>query len=386
MAESPFTFYRGAASIMASDLQSTPHSGIRTQISGDAHLLNFGAYASPERRYVFDLNDFDETIGGGAWEWDLKRLTTSVYVAARHLSLTAGEADDAVRACARSYRERMARFGRMRVLDIWYARIDEALLAAAVRSAKRRRSSALERPSETAAHLFPTLATGGDGQPRIVDNPPLVFHPPDDGAFLADVRAAFANYHRSLAIERRALFERFGFADAAYKVVGVGSVGTRCYVSLLLAATDDPLFLQLKEARASVYERYVRPSPFADHGERVVAGQRLMQATSDVFLGWARASDGRTYYVRQLRDLKTSADVDHMRPGELNRYGVLCGWALARAHAKAGGEPAKISGYLGRTGVFDEALVAFARDYAGQNERDYEALLAAVKSGRVVSR
>jgi hypothetical protein len=276
----------------------------------------------------------------------------------------------------------------MHVLDIWYACIDEALLAAAVRSAKRRRAkatSALEQPSESAAHLFPTLATGSDGQPRIVDKPPLVFHPPDDAAFVAEVRATLGTYRRSLATERRALFERFEFADAAYKVVGVGSVGTRCHVALLLAAAGDPLFLQLKEARASVYERYVHSSPFSDHGERVVAGQRLMQATSDVFLGWARAGDGRTYYVRQLRDLKTSADVDHMRSGELNRYGVLCGWALARAHAKAGGEPAMIAGYLGRTGVFDEALVAFARDYAGQNERDYEALLAAVKSGRVVS-
>ena len=386
MLQSPFTFYRGAASIMAGDLQATPVSGIKSQICGDAHLLNFGAYASPERRFVFDVNDFDETTSGGAWEWDLKRLATSVTVAARHLELRSSEIEGCTLACARSYRQNMLRYSTLHVLDIWYSRIDESLLAEAIQSADARRAARgliHQKPSVTSAHLFPSLVTGQDGELRIVEKPPQIFHPPDDAAFIDSMRSAFAHYDRSLTIERRALVGRFHFIDAAYKVVGVGSVGTRCAVALFLAGSDDPLFLQIKEARASVYERYVGAAKFADHGERVVAGQRLMQAATDLFLGWTRADDGHCYYVRQLRDLKTGADIDRMTAAELESYATLCGWALARAHAKASGEAERIAGYLGRSGIFDEALVAFASGYADQNEKDFEALVAAVKSGRV---
>jgi len=387
MAESPFTFYRGAASIMASDLQSTPNSGITTPICGDAHLSNFGAFASPERRFVFDVNDFDESITNGAWEWDLKRLATSVVIAGRSIGLRGRECVLAVRACLESYRGHMAQYAEMRVLEIWYSRIDERLLSQAVGEAQAREfvTGELREPSQSAEHLYPKLVAELGGRPRIVDRPPLVFHPGDDPDFIPTIQATFARYRKLLPPDRRALFERFSFADAAYKVVGVGSVGTRCSVVLFTAGSNDPMFLQLKEARASVYERYGKKSPFKDHGERVVAGQRLMQASTDLFIGWARDDRGRNFYVRQLRDMKTGADIEHMDSSELRRYASLCGWALARAHAKAGGEPAKIAGYLGRRDAFDEAVTAFAHSYAGQNERDHAALVRAIAEKRVAA-
>lgn len=387
MAETPFTFYRGAASIMASDLQSTPNSGIPSPICGDAHLSNFGAYASPERRFVFDVNDFDESIQNGAWEWDVKRLATSVLVAGGSIHLRTRESADAVRACLKSYREHMQQYGTMRVLDIWYARIDERLLQAAVGEAEAREWAAgeLAEPSQSAEHLYPKLVADLDGKPRLVDKPPLVFHPADDPEFIPTIRSTFAHYRKLLSPERRMLFERFTFADAAYKVVGVGSIGTRCCVALFTASSSDPLFLQIKEARSSVYERYAKKSAFKDHGERVVAGQRLMQAATDLFIGWARGDDGRAYYVRQLRDMKTGADIVRMNAGELRRYAGLCGWALAHAHAKASGAAAKIAGYLGRGVSFDEAVTAFAHGYARQNERDHAALLEAIASKRIVA-
>jgi uncharacterized protein (DUF2252 family) len=388
MLESPFAFFRGAASVMADDLQHTPVSGIAVQLCGDAHLLNFGAFATPERQLVFDVNDFDETVDGGAWEWDIKRLAASVAIAARHLRLHARDGERAVRASVRAYREATHGFAAMRVLDVWYARLEEDELAEAVRSAEARRAArakALERPSVSSAHLFPKLVAK-DGPIRIADHPPLVFHPADADAFRATAASALAHYRRSLPPERRALLERFAFVDAAYKVVGVGSVGTRCLIALLVAGKDDPLILQLKEARASVFEPYVDRGAFVDHGERVVVGQRLMQAASDVFLGWARANDGITYYVRQLRDVKTSTDVERMRPRDLERYAALCGAALARAHAKASGRAAAIAGYLGRSTAFDAALAAFADAYAEQNERDYAALVAAAANGRITAR
>jgi len=386
MLRSPFTFYRGAASIMASDLQSTPHSGIKTQICGDAHLLNFGAYASPERRFVFDVNDFDETTQGGAWEWDVKRLAASVAVAGRSLEMRPRANANAVRACVRSYREHMNDYAGMHVLDIWYSRIDENALAEAVRMAQAREAAAaLAEPSHTCEHLYPKLVDESGGAPHIVEKPPLVFHPADDPGFVARVESTFGLYRRSLTLDRRQLVSRYHFVDAAYKVVGVGSVGTRCSIVLVLAAPGDVLFLQGKEARASVYERYVGKCGFDDHGERVVVGQRLMQAATDLFLGWARAEDGRDYYFRQLRDLKTGADVAHMTDQDLERYAVICGWALARAHAKACEAPAKIAGYLGKTAAFDAALAEFANAYADQNERDHAELVAAVRDGRVVA-
>jgi len=379
MSISPFTFYRGAASIMAADLQATPASGIKTQICGDAHLLNFGAYASPERRFVFDVNDFDETIASGAWEWDLKRLVTSVEIAGRHLKHRRRDVERSVRAAAASYRGHVTAFASLPVLDVWYARVDERLLARAVRSAEvRTRAKARETHAEVhgADLTYPGLECDESGALRFRERPPLIFRPPDEPHFVESVKESFERYRRSLSYERRALFGRFRFTDAAYKVVGVGSVGTRCLVGLFIGIDGTPLVLQLKEARTSVYARYGLESGFTDQGERVVVGQRLMQAATDLFLGWAEASDGHTYYVRQLRDRKTGADIERMTPRELEGYAMLCGWALARAHAKASGNAAAIAAYLGRGRAFDDAIRAFATAYADQNERDYETLLA----------
>jgi uncharacterized protein (DUF2252 family) len=381
MSASPFAFYRGAASIMANDLQTTASTGIHTQICGDAHLANFGAFATPERRVVFDVNDFDETIVG-CWDYDLKRLCTSVAILAATRGFRKRVAEDAVLACARSYRQRIAALAQMNVLDVWYARIDEAVLEQAAPDAVEA-ASGVHDPSRAAQQLYAHAVAETDGAPRIVDRPPLVFHPEDAAAFVALVRDAFARYKRSLSFERRELVNRFSFRDAAYKVVGVGSVGTRCAVALLLAGSQDPLFLQFKEARESVYARYGARTACKNEGERVVVGQRAMQATSDLFLGWTRAKDGRTYYVRQLRDVKTGVDLDRVASDELAPYASLCGWALARAHAKASGNAATIAGYLGSSAAFDEAMVAFASAYAKQNASDYEALLAAIASGRI---
>jgi uncharacterized protein (DUF2252 family) len=386
MAETPFAFFRGAASIMASDLQSTPNSGIPTQICGDAHLSNFGAFATPERRLVFDVNDFDETTPGGAWEWDVKRLATSFAVAGRYLGLKSRFRAAAVRACVSTYRERMAQYAEMHVLDVWYARIDQTTFNAAVGGgAPAAADAALAQPSHEAAQEYAKLVDLASDPPRIADKPPYIFHPADDPDYVSRVAKSFERYRHTLPMERRALFERFTFVDAAYKVVGVGSVGTRCSVALFLASKGDPLFLQIKEARASVFERYLGPVKYSDHGERVVAGQRLMQAATDIFLGWARADDGHAFYVRQLRDMKAGADVAHMNETSLENYAIVCGWALARAHAKAGNTAAAISGYLGRGGAFDAALVKFAESYADQNERDYEELVKAVHDGRIAT-
>jgi uncharacterized protein (DUF2252 family) len=379
MLQSPFTFYRGAASIMACDMQSTPNSGIQTRICGDAHLLNFGAFGTPERRFIFDVNDFDETTVG-AWEWDLKRLTTSFEIAGRFLKLRGADARDAVLACARSYRERMLEFADEHVLDVWYARVDEDVIGNLVSAAEQRSIAA----QQSDVHLWPSVATRPDGSLVVADKPPKVFHPPDSDAYEEIVRDLLQEYERSIQPERRAIFERFTFADAAYKVVGVGSVGTRCSVALFVAAPGDMLWLQVKEARASVYERYA-PSGFTNHGERVVIGQRLLQASSDLFLGWANAEDGHAFYVRQLRDMKTSPNIDEMTGGDLKRYASACGWALARAHAKASGKAAAIAGYLGRGDTFDRSLAAFADAYADQNESDYRALVKARDDGRIVA-
>ncbi len=387
MRQSPFAFFRGAASIMACDLAQTPISGIRTQICGDAHLLNFGAFGTPERNDVFDVNDFDETIPG-PWEFDLKRLVTSVVVAGRHLALRAAEREAAALACARSYRQRMFEYAGRHVLDVWYARLDELLLAEVVRSAQERRLSAdslAKAGSSASAHLYPRVSEADGARRQIVDQPPLVFHPDDREAFLVEVRAGFKNYRDSLPAERRALVDRFRLVDAANKVVGVGSVGTRCFIMLFVADEDDLLILQAKEARHSVHEAFVGSCGFIQDGERVVTGQRLMQAASDLFLGWWRDDEGHDFYVRQLRDLKTAANLERMSAEELRRYAVICGWALARAHAKAGGEPGMIAGYLGRGDAFDQALAAFASDYTDQNERDYRALVAAIEAGRVAA-
>jgi uncharacterized protein (DUF2252 family) len=385
MLVSPFTFYRGAAAIMASDLAALPVSGIRTQICGDGHLLNFGGFGTPENRFVFDVNDFDETTLG-AWEWDVKRLVTSVIIAGRHLGLRHSESLAAAMACIGTYREKMRYYAAMKVLEVWYDRIDEARLNALFSSAQERRqyqASIQKARAETRSNHFPKFAQDAGGVPKIVDDVPLLYHPQDAGPFLVMVRAAFAAYRETLSHDLRLLFDRFALRDAAYKVVGVGSVGTRCLIALFTATDEDPLVLQMKEARASVFETYAGSPKFRREGERVVTGQRALQAASDLFLGFVTASDGHDYYVRQLRDMKTSTNVDDMTAVDLRDYAEICGWGLAHAHAKASGAAATIAGYLGRSAAFDEAVVEFAESYANQNERDYDALVDAVRKGKV---
>jgi uncharacterized protein (DUF2252 family) len=386
MVQNPFTFYRGAAALMASDLAMLPVSGIRTRICGDAHLLNFGGFGTPEGRWIFDVNDFDETTLG-AWEWDVKRLITSVVIAGRYLKLRGSAIRAAAARCARSYRTRIGEYATMHVLPVWYARLDEKQLLRILRSAQERRelvASIKTARSDTGGHGVPHFAPDAAGVPRIVDEPPFLYHPDDSAGFMQMVSAAFNKYAATLTEDRRTLFERFRLLDAAYKVVGVGSVGTRCLVALFAAREpDDLLVLQMKEARESVYQTYAGAPHFQSEGDRVVVGERALQAASDLFLGYATADDGHDYYVRQLRDMKTSADVDHMSGVELSDYAEFCGWALARSHAKASGSAGMIAGYLGRSVAFDTAVLEFADEYANQNERDYEALVDAVHKGKI---
>jgi uncharacterized protein (DUF2252 family) len=386
MAVSPFTFFRGAAIIQARDLASAPVSGITVQACGDCHLANFGGFASPERDLVFDINDFDETFPG-PWEWDMKRLGASLVLAARDRSFPKSVADKAVRAAAASYRERMAEFSEMRVLDTWYATIDIAALKEyfqkdpdiLARLSKKQKQAR----SQTSEAVIPKLTALVNGRRKINDNPPVIYHSAGDPRkFEKNLLKFTEEYKKSLQLDRQELFERFHFQDVALKVVGVGSVGTRCYLALLQADEDDPLFLQIKEARRSVLESPRGKSRFAHQGLRVVAGQRVMQAASDIFLGWFRSSQRHDYYVRQFRDMKVSAEVETFLPGTLIAYATICGWAVARAHAKAG-EPAMIAGYLGSNDQFDDALAHYAEAYADQAERDFEAFQGAIRSGRL---
>lgn len=398
MTESPFRFYRGAAAIMAADLATTPDSGITTQLCGDAHLLNFRLLASPERNLVFDINDFDETLPG-PWEWDVKRLAASLVIAARANGFTDRERSRIVRATVRSYRESMARFAGMGNLEVWYAKIDEARLRAVAaaqladrgrRNLDRALSKARTRDSQ---QVLRKLTRWSGGRPRIVSDPPLVvpladLMPEAERAETEDTfRGLVRRYGRSLASDRRALLSGFRLEDVARKVVGVGSVGTRCWILLLLGRDeDDPLFLQAKEAGTSVLADHVATSRYRNQGERVVAGQRLMQASSDIFLGWERVDglDGRRrdFYIRQLRDWKGIAEPERMVPDGMAVFGEVCGATLARAHARSGDRIA-IAAYLGRSDSFDRALGVFAEAYADRNERDHEALVAAVRAGRL---
>jgi uncharacterized protein (DUF2252 family) len=401
MLVSPFTFYRGAALIMASDLAATPRSGLMVQCCGDAHLSNFGVFASPERRLVFDLNDFDETLPG-PWEWDVKRLAASVLIAARDNGFSVKQQDQAVLDTVAEYRTAMATFAAMKNLEVWYAHLEiEAVLEElgpqlnpkAVRRTQKALAKARARDSMSA---FSKLTHIVDGEARIIADPPLivpmeeVVKRSERVAVLEWLRELVRVYRASLEHDRQALLEEFRLSDFARKVVGVGSVGTRAWIALLMGLdSGDPLFLQMKEAQPSVLEEFVAPSEFENHGERVVTGQRLMQASSDIFLGWIHIPAGldgqpRDFYGRQLRDWKGSAEIDQMEPKTLPRYGRLCGWTLARAHARSGDRIA-IASYLGKGAVFDRALVDFSRAYAEQNERDYKALVKAVKSGRIVA-
>ncbi len=384
MRHSPFAFFRGAAIIMAADLATTPVTGLRVQACGDCHLLNFGEFATPERNLTFDLNDFDETLPA-PWEWDVKRFATSVAIAGRTIGLRDRRCRAVVSRAVRAYREAMADFARMRALDVWYARLDAGTLVrlAQHHSTQRLfRKTAAQARAHTMAHVFPHLTEVSDGQRHIVDEVPRVFHPPRTEPFEREVRAVLAAYRETLPDERRVLLDRYHFVDAAMKVVGVGSVGTRCAVALLLAADNDPLLLQIKEARQSVLEAYAGTSGYADHGQRIVVGQHLMQAASDIFLGWAHGEDGRSYYVRQLRDMKGAAHIDLMSRVDLAEYARFCAWALARAHARSG-DAARISGYLGKSNRFDRAVADFALAYANQNEADYTAFMKAVRAGRL---
>ena len=401
MLVSPFTFYRGAAMIMAHDLAGTPRSGLTVQCCGDAHLSNFGVFASPERRLVFDVNDFDETLPG-PWEWDVKRLAASMLIAARDNGFRAKEQDRIVLDTVGRYRTAMADFAAMKQLEVWYSHLDiESVLQEfasqfkpkLVKRAGKQLAKARTKDSMTA---FSKLTELVDGKPRIVDQSPLIVPARQLASgdeferLFGMLEGVLRGYRETLEFDRRVLLEQFELTDIAHKVVGVGSVGTRAWIGLYLGRDgQDPLFLQVKEADASVLEEILGPSEFSNHGQRVVVGQRLMQATSDIFLGWLHVDAGldgkpRDFYGRQLKDWKGSAEIEQMVPKALATYGKLCGWTLARAHARSGDRIA-IATYLGNSDSFDRALVQFSHAYADQNERDYQALAAAVKSGRITA-
>ncbi len=398
MLASPFAFFRGAAALMAADLAGTPDSGLPVQLCGDAHLSNFGGFAAPDRELVFDINDFDET-GPGPWEWDVKRLATSVEIAGRDLALAPAERRVAVEAAVRAHRTAMREFAELRNLELWYARLDVAqVLDHAGDRVTRRERTAFERRVAGArakdhVRAMTKLTERVDGRLRIASRPPLLvpieelLPPTSDETVDEQVRDLLRTYRRSLPPERRHLLEGYRYRHMARRVGGVGSVGTRTWIVLLTGRDDDdPLFLQVKQAGTSSLERYGGRPRARHHGQRVVHGQRLMQVDGDIFLGWLRVAwaDGtpRDYYVRQLWDWKLGADVESMSPARLTVYGTLCGWTLARAHARSGDRVA-IAAYLGRGGAFDRAVAAFAERYADQNERDHAALLEAARAGRI---
>jgi uncharacterized protein (DUF2252 family) len=383
MAASPFGFLRGAAGIMAKDLADTPCTGLRVQLVGDAHVGNFGLFATPERDQVFDANDFDETIAG-PWEWDLKRLATSLVLVGRGNQLPRGVVRDAGRTAARAYRTHLQALARMRYLDTWYSHLDlaEASHEVGPRGLRLLQKELPAARQRTGYHAFPRLVRVAGGRARIRDASPLLRHFPRPGDE-AIVREAFRRYRSTLPAERCALFDRYRLVDVAQKVVGVGSVGMRCAIGLFLADPDvtDPLFLQVKEAVASVHEPFVGRSPYRNHAERVVVGQRLIQEASDIFLGWG-PSGSRDFYVRQLRDMKFASDLTTLGPRQLLGQAELCGTALARAHARTG-DAAAIAGYLGQGEAFDQAITRFAEAYARQTEEDHAALRRAIATGRL---
>jgi uncharacterized protein (DUF2252 family) len=417
MLVSPFTFYRGAAKIMAADLDGTPTAGLDVQLCGDAHLSNFGAFASPERRLLFDVNDFDETLPG-PFEYDVKRLAASFTIAGRNNGFTTADTKAATLASVAAYREAMAGFAQMGTMDIWYARLDEEELLATIRKAAaeaeagkaskgkkaRKEAKGAKRAEATAvkavekAHTrdslqaLSKLAELVDGQYRIVSQPPVVVPMRElEGTYglSADemeraLHQQFRAYRATLRDDQRQLLERFRMVDMARKVVGVGSVGTRAFIALLQGRDQgDPLFLQVKEATRSVLEDHLPKSRYKQHGERVVYGQRMMQAASDIYLGWTKGVDvTRHYYWRQLRDMKGSAEVETMAPLGLGVYARICGWTLARAHARSG-DPVAIAAYLGKRDTFDRSITDFSQGYADQNERDYQAFVGAIRSGRL---
>jgi uncharacterized protein (DUF2252 family) len=385
MAESAFAFFRGTAVLQAHDLQGTPTSGVIVQCCGDCHLMNFGGFATPERALVFDINDFDETLPG-PFEWDVKRLATSFVLAARWLGFDDDDARRSVETTVAAYRAVMARMAELSVLDTWYARItmEDAFreFADDQKIVKLLKRSVEQAARNTIEHVFHKIATVIDGKPRVVDQPPLLFHAdPSELDLERDIKTFIEQYRETLSLDRQALLDRYEAVDAVHKVVGVGSVGTRCYIVLMLGQQDDHLMLQCKEARRSVLEGRAGPSPFSNNGERVVTGQRLMQTASDIFLGWSGGLHGRDFYVRQLRDMKIAPHLNGYSPRNLAAYGDLCGKVLARAHAKAG-DAATITGYLGSTTAFDDAIADYALAYADQVEDDYKTFKTAIRAGR----
>jgi uncharacterized protein (DUF2252 family) len=384
MLQSAFAYFRGTAALQAHDLAGTPTSGIKVQACGDCHLMNFGGFATPERSLAFDINDFDETLPA-PFEWDLKRLAASFVIAARWRDFRPAQAREIAVQAVASYRESMRKRAGTGVLEAWYSRITvQDILALAGKDAEligRVKQRIAEAAKGTHEHVFNKLTSPTKGLPRIVDQPPLLFH-----AGLApkrEIAPFFNRYRKTLAEERRMLFDRFKFVDGALKVVGVGSVGTRCFVGLFLAAPDDPLFLQVKEARPSVLEHYAGGARVKHNGQRIVVGQRLMQSASDIFLGWT-SFEGRDFYIRQLRDMKVAPAVETMTPQIMQTYAMLCGLALAPAHDKAG-DAAMIAGYLGSIDHFDEAIGDYSVAYADQVERDYATFVKAVRKGRLKS-
>ncbi len=385
MVRSAFTFYRGSALAMAHDLASTPTSGLRVQCCGDAHLCNFGGFATPERKIIFSTNDLDETLQA-PWEWDVKRLAASFVVGCRDKDISDATARDIAATCVRAYRESMAEFSQMKTLDLWYYSLtpEELLKDMPAEFTKRAiRRIEKEQAKSRGEELFPKLVEHKGEMPVIKDQLPTIFHaeghPP--GEVQKAVRDVFDSYRGTLHSSYKSLLDRYELKDAAIKVVGVGSVGTGCWVLLLMAGEDDPLFLQVKEARASVLEAHAGKSVFPNHGQRVVNGYRVMQPASDMFLGYARGLT-RDYFVRQLRDIKISIRVETFGPAEMTFYAAWCGRALALSHARSGNSIA-LSGYMGKSDAFDKAITAFSVAYADQNEKDHAALARAIKAGKI---
>jgi uncharacterized protein (DUF2252 family) len=383
MLRSPFTFLRGSAGLMACDLASTPTTRLRVQACGDCHLMNFGMFATPERNLVFDINDFDETLPA-PWEWDLKRLAVSFAVASRDNGHTDAQAREAAIECVCAYREHLRDFSKMSPLEVWYDRLDEQRLLAMAPDAEsraQRKAYIAKARQRVGEYLFPKITDEVGGHRRLLDQPPILFHESEPGA-LARAHEALEDYRRSLPDSVRVLFDRYRLQDIAVKVVGIGSVGTRCLVGLFFSPENHALLLQFKEACPSVLAPYAGASVYQNQGQRIVVGQRLMQCSSDIFLGWTTGVRGFHFFGRQLRDMKFSFPVEGAAPKLLKRYAELCGWTLARAHAKSG-DAATISGYLGKTDAFERAMGKFALAYADQNERDHAALVAATKAGRI---
>jgi uncharacterized protein (DUF2252 family) len=385
MLQSPFAFLRGSAAVMAKDLSDTQNSGVIVQCCGDCHLMNFGGYATPERNQVFDINDFDETLPA-PFEWDIKRLAASIVVAGRYREFSDKDNVKAAFNSVKTYTQKIREFSTMRQLEIWYNRIDESSVIKMFRSdkdfikrAKRISAKAKERTHE---FVFPRISEMKDGRRKILDDPPLIYHPDNTDQLIGSAYAFFDHYYFSLPDDRKSLLNRYRLEDVTLKVVGVGSVGTRCMIGLFAQSDMDAIILQFKEAGRSVLENYAGESQYKNHGERIVNGQRLMQTVSDIFLGWSKTQKGIDFYIRQLRDMKSSATVEHFTPQLLEDYASLCGWALAKTHAKAGKSP-EITGYIGKSDIFSKAIADFAIRYADQTEADFALLKNAEKDGRI---